>query len=84
MLVQKVSPNTYRLYNFMIPINITDRDGESSDECPVYKGAEDVEIRDGFLLTNFKSGKIYINYHLSLIHHLQNYHNLYVHIQYLY
>ena len=62
MLVQRVSPNTYRLFNYMIPININDRDGGSCDECPVYKGAEDVELRDGFLLTNFKSGKIYINY----------------------
>ena len=62
MLVQKITPNTYRLYNYMIPINITDKDGESCSECPVYKGADDVEIKDGFLLTNFKSGKIFINY----------------------
>lgn len=62
MLVQKVNSNTYRLFNYMIPINIRDRQGESCNECPIYKGAEDVEIKDGFLLTHFKSGKIYINY----------------------
>lgn len=62
MLVQKVNPDIYRIYNYMIPINIKDNQGDSCDECPVYQGADDVEIRDGFLITNFKSGKIYISY----------------------
>ena len=62
MLVQKINSNTYREYSYMIPINIKDNQGSSCDECPIYQGVDDVEIRDGFLLTNFKSGKIYINY----------------------
>tara|TARA_R100001463_G_scaffold85287_3_gene140199 strand:- start:225 stop:1112 length:888 start_codon:yes stop_codon:yes gene_type:complete len=66
MLVQKLKPDTYRIYNYMIPINIKDSQGDSCNECPIYKGADDVEIRDGFLITNFKSGKIYISYQGTL------------------
>ena len=66
MLVQKVNPDIYRIYNYMIPINIKDSQGDSCDECPVYKGADDVELRDGFLITNFRSGKIYISYQGAL------------------
>jgi len=62
MLVQKISPDSYREYSYMIPINIVDNQGDSCNECPIYKGADDVEIRDGFFITNFKSGKIYISY----------------------
>jgi hypothetical protein len=66
MLVQKISPDTYRDYNYMIPINILDNQGDSCKECPVYQGADDVEIKDGFFITNFKSGKIYISYQGSM------------------
>lgn len=61
-LVQKVSPDTYRTYDYMIPLNIKDGQGVGCKECPTYKGADRAEIKDGFLITNFTSGKIYINY----------------------
>ena len=64
-LVQWVGPTSYRIYDYMVPININDIDGVCK-ECPVYKGAEDVEIKDGYLLTNFDSGKIFVNYQGSM------------------
>jgi len=66
-LVQKVGPQTYRTYDFMMPLNIKDGQGnEECAECPVYKGADRAELKDGFIITNFTSGKVYINYQGAL------------------
>lgn len=62
-LVQKTGPQTYSTYDYMVPLNIKDGQGDTVCKgCPTYKGADRAELKDGFIITNFTSGKVYINY----------------------
>ena len=65
-LVQRINPDTYRRYNFMTMLDIKDGQGESCPDCPSHKGADRAEIKDGFIITNFTSGKVFINYQGAL------------------
>lgn len=61
-LVQRINPDTYRRYDFMTLLDIKDGQGESCPGCPTYKGSDRAEIKDGFIITNFTSGKVFVNY----------------------
>ena len=64
-LVQKIHNRT-RTYKKMFPLYITDvADNQVSCECPntMWKGCpNEASIENGFLKTNFESGKVYVNY----------------------
>lgn len=62
-LIHKVAGSQYRSYTAFAPLRIATVN-DSTCDCPNINVASDNvgEIKDGFLKTNFKSGKVYINY----------------------
>lgn len=62
-LIQKVAPSQYRSYTAFSPLRITNVNDATCD-CPNINVRSEMigEIKDGFLKTNFKTGKVYINY----------------------
>jgi hypothetical protein len=62
-LIQYIGAGQSRLYTVFYPLRIKDS-AKINCDCPnVNLQATDVaEIKDGFLLTNFKTGKVYLNY----------------------
>ena len=62
-IVQRVGPNKYRTYEHYTELRII---GVNDDVCfcpSIAAQALDVaEVKDGFLLTTFKTGKVYISY----------------------
>ena len=69
MIIQRVGPSTFREFSTFIPLRITDTSSAyCSTECPNL-GVTSVnyaELKDGFILTNFKSGKVFLNYQATL------------------
>ena len=69
IVVQRVGENTYREFNTFIPLRIADTSGAyCTTECPNLgvSAVDFAELKDGFILTNFKSGKIFLNYQATL------------------
>ncbi len=69
MVVQRVSASTYREFSSFIPLRITDVSGAyCTTQCPNLgvTAVDRAELKDGFVLTNFKSGKIFLNYQATL------------------
>jgi len=69
IVVQRVGENTYREFNTFIPLRIADTSGAyCTTECPNLgvNAVDFAELKDGFILTNFKSGKIFLNYQATL------------------
>jgi hypothetical protein len=64
MVVQYMGAEQYRTSTRFYPLRIKDSTGSIQCDCPnINSQAVDVaEIKDGFLLTNFDSGKVYLNY----------------------
>lgn len=62
-LVQKVGPEQYRIFNHWSQLRITSLNDHVC-YCPEIgaQAIDTAEIKDGFLLTNFTSGKVYISY----------------------
>lgn len=62
-LVQRISPNQYRTYNTWVQLKIQDVNNEVC-YCPALgaQAPDVIQIVDGFLITNFNSGRIYISY----------------------
>jgi hypothetical protein len=62
-LIHKVAPSQYRSYTAFAPLRIATVN-DSTCDCPNINVSSDNvgEIKDGFLKTNFKTGKVYINY----------------------
>jgi len=62
-LIHKVGASEYRHYSMFIPLRITTVNDATCD-CPnINTRSEHIaEIKDGFFKTNFKTGKVYINY----------------------
>jgi hypothetical protein len=62
-LVHKTGSSEYRTYTAFTPLRITTINDQTCD-CPNLNVRSDMigEIKDGFLKTNFKTGKVYINY----------------------
>lgn len=68
-LVQKIHSHT-RTYKFKYPLHITGLDYAKCDGClnnQFQGGPNEARIENGFLKTNFKHGKVYINYEGDLI-----------------
>jgi len=63
MVVQYIGAQQWRQYTVFLPLRIGSTTGVQCD-CPNLniRSADTAEIKDGYLLTNFKSGKVYINY----------------------
>jgi hypothetical protein len=69
MIIQRINANTYREYSVFIPLRITDVSGTyCTTECANLSvtSPDKAELKDGFILTNFKSGKILLNYQATL------------------
>jgi hypothetical protein len=66
-LVQRVNPGTYRRYTAFAQITFANTH-KSLCDCPNIniQAPNIAEIRDGFVLTNFETGKLYINYQSSM------------------
>lgn len=62
-LIQKVNTSEYRHYTVFSPIKIATVNDATCD-CPNINIRSEMigEIKDGFLKTNFKTGKVYINF----------------------
>jgi len=62
-LVQKTGASEYRSYTAFAPLRINNVNDQTCD-CPNINVRSTMigEIKDGFLKTNFKTGKVYINY----------------------
>jgi len=62
-LVQKTGESEYRSYTAFAPLRISTVNDQTCD-CPNINIRSTMigEIKDGFLKTNFKTGKVYINY----------------------
>ena len=62
-LVQRIGPSQYRVYNHWSQLRITSLNDKVC-YCPeIGAQALDIaEIKDGFLLTNFNTGKVYLSY----------------------
>jgi|TARA_R110000744_G_scaffold265883_1_gene379892 hypothetical protein len=63
IVVQYVGAQQWREYSVFLPLRIGSTNSVQCD-CPnlSIKAADTAEIKDGYLLTNFNSGKVYINY----------------------
>ena len=63
MLIQYVGAQQYYTWNTFFPLKLKESAAVQCD-CPNIniQSANVAEIRDGFLLTSFNSGKVYINY----------------------
>ena len=69
MIVQRVGPSSYREFSTFIPLRITSLSSAyCTTECPNLgvTAVDYAELKDGFILTNFKSGKIFLNYQATL------------------
>ena len=66
-LVQKIKPGKYRTYTAFMPLRIKNVNKYVCD-CPnISEQAHDIaEIKDGFILTSFHTGKVYLSYQGSL------------------
>ena len=64
MVVQYMGAEQYRTSPRFYPLRIKNSTGSIQCDCPnINNEAIDIaEIKDGFLLTNFTTGKVYINY----------------------
>src|SRR6056300_1131047 len=62
-LIHKVAPSQYRSYTAFSPLRITNVNDATCD-CPNINVKSEMiaEIKDGFLKTNFKTGKVYLNF----------------------
>tara|TARA_Y100000593_G_scaffold88849_1_gene171906 strand:- start:813 stop:1697 length:885 start_codon:yes stop_codon:yes gene_type:complete len=69
MVIQRIGPSTYNEFSTFIPLRITDTSGAyCTTECPNLgvTSVNRAEIKDGFLLTNFPSGKVFLNYQSNM------------------
>ena len=66
-LIQYIGPAKFREYTVFLPLRIANTTGIVCD-CPNInaQSADIAEIKDGYLLTNFASGKVYISYQGAL------------------
>jgi len=66
-LVQRIRPGHYRTFSVFMPLRIKNVNKYVCD-CPnINEQCSDIaEIKDGFILTSFDQGKVYINYQGSL------------------
>lgn len=62
-VIHKIGSSEYRTYTMFRKLRIQDVNSAQC-ECPniTEQAADIAEIRDGWLITNFKSGKVYISY----------------------
>jgi len=67
VVLQRLNPETYREFSSFFPLRITNTSNVSC-ECPNLntQSPNVAEIQDGYLLTTFTTGKIYISYQGSL------------------
>tara|TARA_R100001163_G_C5066392_1_gene204781 strand:- start:2267 stop:3163 length:897 start_codon:yes stop_codon:yes gene_type:complete len=69
MVIQHIGANQWRTFSEFFPLRISKSSKVlCDDDCPnINVQAVDVaEIKDGYLLTNFKTGKVYISYQADL------------------
>ena len=69
MVIQRVGPASYREFSTFTPLRITDiSNAYCTTECPNLgiTAIDRAELKDGFMLTNFKSGKVFLNYQATL------------------
>tara|TARA_R100000654_G_scaffold20636_1_gene41666 strand:+ start:18322 stop:19236 length:915 start_codon:yes stop_codon:yes gene_type:complete len=64
MVVQYMGAEQYRTSNRFYPLRIKDSIGSVQNGCPNMnvEAVDIAEIRDGYLLTNFDTGKVFISY----------------------
>jgi len=69
-LVQRINPSTYRTFTAFMPLRIENINDYVCD-CPnINIQAPDIaEIKDGFMLTSFTTGKVYISYQGAMEDH---------------
>jgi len=62
-LVQRIGASQYRTYSAFYPLSIQNVNNTTCDCANVGEQAPNVaEIKDGFLITNFTTGKVYMSY----------------------
>ena len=69
MVIQRIGPSTYREYSTFHPLRISDiSNAYCENECPNLgiTSRDYAEIKDGFLLTNFTSGKVFLSYSATM------------------
>lgn len=69
MVIQRIGPETYREYSSFFPLRISDiSNAHCENECPNLgiQSHDYAEIKDGFLLTNFNSGKVFLSYNATM------------------
>ena len=69
MVIQRIGPSTFREYSSFFPLRISDiSNAYCENECPNLGITADdyAEIKDGFLLTNFTSGKVFLSYNSTM------------------
>lgn len=66
-LVQYKGANQYHTYSVMLPLRIRNVNGQTCN-CPNanVESPNVAEIKDGFLLTNFTTGNVYVNYQATM------------------
>jgi hypothetical protein len=67
MVVQRYSPTEYRTYTRFYPLRITETSHVDCD-CPNLNTTShnQAEIKDGYLLTTFTTGKVYMSYQATM------------------
>ncbi len=69
MVIQRIGPNTFREFSMFHPLRISDVSGTTCEiDCPNLgiTSRDYAEIKDGFLLTNFTSGKVFLSYSATM------------------
>ena len=69
MVIQRIGASSFREFSTFTPLRITDVSGTyCTTECPNMgvTAVDKAELKDGFILTNFKSGKVFLNYQATL------------------
>jgi hypothetical protein len=63
-LIQVINPGQTVTYSILLPIKILDNPQNIECDCPnlYWNTANTAWIKDGFLYTNFTTGKVYLNY----------------------
>ena len=66
-LIQKVNSTTWRSYSLFVPLRINNVNDFTCDCANINEQAADIaEIKDGFIITSFTTGKVYLSYQGSL------------------
>ena len=72
-LIQRVNPSSYRTFTAFLPLRIANVNDQTCD-CPnlSVQSTDIAEIKDGFIMTSFTKGKVYISYQGAMEDHNGN------------